>query len=690
MKYTKDLLKVLGFVVIIYVPLIAWDVIDDLKRIEDTTNRETILRINNLQESVNGLLDQGRVLEACQRLTAERNSESIFFFSLRSKEINCQYPENVSQEIKSSEMNKISKVINSEGKKYIIYSNRVNDVNWTTMALVKVINLINSSDPNQNSILIISILKNLALVIYIVFAFVFLAVLILTKSIQNQFRKNGKDPLWLRVINKLFGWLQLQDLKSLQFATTASLKKNEDLVRDQDLLETSLEFSILNEIKLNNHKIPYNFRGTVAKVDINGFSKAVSSGHSKTAQNLTRFLEDFGCELLLRYKGLFEKTVGDEIVVVFKNQDSALMATSFARDLMVEFSALEFDFTNEKRRFTLKSSISSSDLTFSKRAPGYGFLGDALTYTTRLLDVVTIKDRNILSCMKTQSSEIQDLVLIPTELRTIEFKNMATAEGYLIDQFVQIEDIYSARPELIKYFRSNDSLIFLLRKLHSETDFEKMNYIFSLFCDVAIQSTTGKVIAAWIECLKVFEKRVYQDPALSFSFSRLIVEGSRLIPAAQWNASCTDAVVAISRYIEGRINASVVDVLIEKDLNLIAIEQEKSFIIENDQSYRTRGNLLINQAIHQLSDSGLEKVIKMINSRNPLESSTGTYCACRIIIFYRKKNPAELEIFMSYRKLSKILHELYLNRNKDISPRLLKLLDQVNSFNELTYKEVGP
>ena len=123
---------------------------------------------------------------------------------------------------------------------------------------------------------------------------------------------------------------------------------------------------------------------------------------------------------------------------------------------------------------------------------------------------------------------------------------------------------------------------------------------------------------------------------------------------------------------------------------MIAIEQEKSFIIENDQSFRTRGNLLINQAIHQLSDSALEKVIKMIQSKNALESSTGIYCACRIIIFYRRKNPAELETFMTYRRLSKLLHGLYLNKNKDVSPRLLKLLGQVNSYNELTYTEILP
>ena len=34
--------------------------------------------------------------------------------------------------------------------------------------------------------------------------------------------------------------------------------------------------------------------------------------YDKISNDLTKILEDFGCELLLRYKGLFEKTVGDE------------------------------------------------------------------------------------------------------------------------------------------------------------------------------------------------------------------------------------------------------------------------------------------------------------------------------------------------------------------------------------------
>lgn len=683
----KDLFKITIFVLIIYSPIFFLSIYSNFAKLEENTNTVRKEHLQTVREAIQKLLQEDRVLEACQRLAAEQSAAGIQSYTLTSVEGNCEFPTGMRlppiTQMGSTQEFKVA------GINLFFLRDATKDVEWAISTPKKKVDLADMLASNNSKVIIEAIIQSFLSIIYIVAAFAFLGVLVLARAIQNQFRKDGKEPIWFKVLSRAFGWLQLHDLQLVQSASAAMLRKTESLVKDQDLLETSLEVSILNEIRRNNHKMPYSFRGTVAKVDINGFSKAISSGHSKESQSMTKFLEEFGCELLQRYEGLFEKTVGDEIVVVFKSENSALLATAFARDLMREFSQIDFSFSDEKRRFTLKSSISSSELSFGKRAPGYGFLGDALTYATRLLDVVNIKDRNVLSCLKAQAIEVSALVKVPQETKHFEFKNMASADGYLIDQFVQIQEIYDSQPELIKYFRSNDDILFLLEKAKVETDFEKLNFIFSSFYNSSIRVISAAVIASWIDSLKIFEKRVYQDPGLSFSFSRLIVEGSRLVPIQQWNASCTDAIVSISRYIEGRINASVVDVLIEKDLNLIAIEQEKTFIIESDQSFRTRGNLLINQAIHKLSNGVFENVIKMIHSKNGLESSTGIYCACRIIIYYRKTSPAELETFMSYKKLSKVLHGLYLNKHKDVSPRLLKLLDQVNSYNELTYREIA-
>jgi len=67
----------------------------------------------------------------------------------------------------------------------------------------------------------------------------------------------------------------------------------------------------------------------------------------------------------------------------------------------------------------------------------------------------------------------------------------------------------------------------------------------------------------------------------------------------------------------------------------------------------------------------------MIKSENLAESRTGIYCACFIVLHYQKINPAALETFNSYRKLSKILSRLSKEKSVNTSPRLLGLLEQV-------------
>lgn len=685
MKYLGDLFRISIFVFIMYLPLAWFSIQESLQTIHQIRNENVVHNLLKVRASVVLLLQEDRLLEACQKLKAEFEAQSIVSYTLISNEGRCHELIETLPPVKT-----IGAVesFNVKGHLLNFIREKTRSTDWS-IAVPTPLKINFFDELKQNSALRRALLIDILVVIYIIFAFVFCAVLILAKSIQNQYRKNGKDPKWLKFINMTFGKIQLHDLKIVKTATETLIKKNESLIQDRDLLETSLEFSILNEIRENKFNIPYSFIGTVAKVDINGFSKVISKANLKETQNLTKILEDYGCELLQRYNGLFEKTVGDEIVVVFKSQDSALLATAFSRDLMQEFSKINFIFQDENRKFTLKSSISTSEITFSKRAPGFGFLGDALTYTTRLLDVVHIKDRNILSCLKSQSEGINDLVFLPDEFKLFEFKNMQAQECYLIDQFLTIEMAYENKQHLLKYFRSDESLIYLLNKFKIETNPEKLNLIVSCFSKVHVRICHSQFVTTWVETLKIFEKRVHENSELSLLFSRLIMEGGRLIPSSDWTTECTTAIVEISRHIEGRINASIVDLLIEKDLNLFVIENEKSFFIDSDPSFRTRGNLLINQALYQLSDSVFDKVIRMINSNNPLESNTGIYCACRIIIYYQKEQPAELETYNQFKKLTKILDRIKNKKNKKTSTRLLNLIEKMSDFANQKHQDVN-
>lgn len=673
MKYIVDLIKISVFVLILYIPPLWFSTQKTFQQSYDILIKDRVQRISAVKDMATELIATNQIVELCMRLDSERKANNVQFYFVKSSEGECQFIKNIKLDPQSILTKQFSE-FRSEEFSLLVYGDRDAQTQWYVaidspqyMGLFEKI--------QKYEVIREAFIHELLLVVYIIFAFMFFAVVILAKSIQNQYRKQGKDPFWLKVINAVFGIFQLHDMRVLQSATSTLIQQKDSLLKDKDLLETSLEYSILNEVRENNHNIPYTFKGTAARVDINGFSKVVSSGHSYISHNLTHFLEEYGCELLQRYGGLFEKTVGDEIIVVFKTKESAKFALAFARDLMFEFSQLEFDFETEKRFFTLKGSISSSDLTFSKRAPGYGFHGDALTYTARLLDVVNIKDRNILSCMNSEATAIEELVSIPSELKNFEFKNMPSTTGYLIDQFLPLKKAYQEKPYLLSYYRANAHIIELFECIQVEEDFKKIDLVFECFRSFQVRHCNDDLIQAWKKTIRFFEEKARSNREYIATFSKVIMESSALIPKSQWTNECTEILLSISRDLDGRINASIIDVFIGKDLYHIAIENAFSFIIDSDLSYRTRGNLLLSQAYHKLDNKIFRRVIEMIKSGNPLEMNTGVYCACNILIYYKKHNPAELEIHDGYSKLLKVLKNIQ-NSDANLSPRLKEFLNK--------------
>jgi len=675
MKYIRDILRVTIFVLLIYTPIIWYTTqkILDRKILEE--NHLTAQLLGNISGTVTRLLKENRISEICQTLGAEYDVRNLVSYRVQSSDQGeCLAPQDnlyVPQNLGFSIYNNA-----------YYYRAKDKEVDWfISVEMSKKIEywdaILNYSKLRQ------SLLHDLFTVVYIIFTFVFLAVLVFANSIQQRFKRQGRNPLWLRVIKKIFGFLQLQDLRILDLATKEIIQEVDRLEKDIDLLETSLEYSILNEIKQKSKSIPYTFIGTVAKVDINGFSKVIALGDKTGTQRLTQNLEQFGCELLFRYQGLFEKSIGDEIVVVFKGKDSDKLATAFCRDLMREFSDLEFDFNagQEKRQFTLKSAISSSEIVFSKRISGYGFSGDALTFTTRLMDVVQLKDRNVLSILKNQADPIEYLIKVPQDVRTFEFKNMNSQSGYWVDQFKTIQECYELAESSLIYFRSNSDILFLLQKVQTEVSIDKVNVILDCLSKITLRETISQIVSAYIQSIIIFEQKAVANERFVISFTYLITEGARLVPASAWTQACTDCLLSVSRRIDGRVNAAIVEVLIEKNLFQTVSLHHDTFLFPGDQSYRTRGNLLINQALQHLDQDVLSKVINMMNSKVVLESHTGIYCACHISQYYQAYNPAELLIYNKHdqiiEQLQVILNEKKAQNNTAIiSDRLAEMIQK--------------
>lgn len=657
-----------------YLPVAWLSVVQTLKQWDHVEILKASTRFQQTVIAANQYLSSNMMIDACISLDSGIVANNILAYWVSDSENTCQKNELIISKFQNMlKQTGITSLAISNGMVVSYYKTKIGKIDFIAAA---------ETNPSKTLIqrlkespdLRTALYKDILIAIYIIFAFIFLGVLILAESIRNQFRKSGEDPRWLKIINKIFGFIQLHDLKVLKFANQALIKQTDDLERDKELLETSLEFSILNEIKLQNKKVPYGFQGTVVKVDINGFSKVIAAGHKNATLSLTRALEEYGCELLQRYGGLFEKTVGDEIVVVFKNENSQLNAVAFARDLMEEFSKIEFDFGSEKRKFTLKASLSSSPITFSKRPSGYGFSGDALTFTTRLLDVVKLKDRNILSLLKESSEDVKDLIYFPPVADRFEFKNMNPADGYQIDQFLSFEKAYSSQPQFLKFFKSDTDILQIFEKILSEPDFEKVKNLLFCLSEIQVRRASAELILGWKSFVQTLVEKQGQMANSEFILAQAITLASQLIPNESWDQSCIDLVLSVPRNIQGRVNASVVELLSNKNLVQIVMNQADTFIIPNDHSFRTRGNLLLNQGLYQLSENVFSELLKMLNSPNELEMGTGIYTAAQLIKHYRATNPAALETFDQYKKVIHRLQYLQKNKSEQISSRLKEMI----------------
>ncbi|MFS4459476.1 hypothetical protein [Bdellovibrio sp. HCB2-146] len=672
MKYFKDVLKVVIYVLIFYTPVALYSLWHVTQDVNKQAAKEAVSTLQSSNTLVKNLIAKNQSAEACQQLQAEQRAGRLVAYQVQSSDFVCSFPDSV-HAMPVTQANGRVEAFELSNIPVLVVRDQEAGAEWY-LALNSPAKASIFEYLQNESIVQWAFFQEILMVIYTALALVVFAVLMMAKVIQSQFKDGDSTPKWVKSFFKLFSGLQLHDLTIVRRATQVTTAFITSQKKDKDLLETSLEESILHEIRENHHSIPYSFDGTVTKVDINGFSKVVASGQSNQAYYLTNSLEEFGCELLKRYDGLYEKTVGDEIVAVFKTKDSQKLAAAYARDLMREFSQKVFLVSDkDERRFTLKSSISSSRITFRKRPSGYGFDGDALTHTTRLLETITEKSVNTMSCQVHEADKISELCKIPAQAQTFELKNMSAVQGYWINAWSSVEDIYTQAPTLLQFFRSDSDILTILKLTRQENDLNRISHAFSTLRKIQVHLCSVEVLLGWRETLSHFHQRAQQDKKYAEILSDIIMLGKTLIPTHQWNEECSAAVLNISRNIEDRINASVAEVLAEKGVPSLVIENERNLISgAPSNSFRTKGNILLAHAIQKLDDKVFVDLIKMMNSNNKLERHTGVYCTYNVIDHYKKQNPALLELCSHYEKAEQLLLKIREN-DKDLSPRLREM-----------------
>lgn len=658
--YLRDFFKVVFYVLVLYIP-VAWysteKAIDSLY--EHQINQSTVT-LRELDERIGKSLQHGDSSLACLQLKASADTHNIAAYFLDSSEASCSYPEGLVA-MPPMAVGEI-KTFSVKGVLLTFIKGSNQGTSWI-VGLASPVRKSFGTYLLSESAILKAFLSEISYVIYVACLLVFFVVLIFAKGLKERLRAKGKNPWWLRLIESTFGRMKLHDLKIVETATLSLSRKAEDLQRDKDLLETSLEFSILNEIKANNAHVPYAFPGTVAKVDINGFSKVVNSSHEDASYYLTESLELFGCELLQRYGGLFEKTVGDEIVVVFRHGDHRKFAAAFIRDLMREFSSLEFQIGVELRSFTLKGSFSSSQINFRKRPSGYGFDGEALTKASRLLDTVTEKSNNVVSCLAVDEPSVDSLIRKKIGPQTLAFKNMSSAEVYWLTEFIEVESAL-ADQDLLPYFRSDYDIIYLLSQVCSA----QSTQVLATLKEVTVRKCSDEVVASWCQALTLALN------SLSASeISKLIMLALNLVPSEKWTSKCSDLLLSIPLTRDDRINSSIIAVFVKHDIRALAhLDSVENIKFEN--TFRAKGDLLLGKAILNLNEKTLQELSTMLHSNIELERNTAIYCCCALLLHYRKEGGARLESYSGYYQILKKLKDIYKQNFKDLSARLKTLL----------------
>lgn len=701
--------------------MLWWNAQRAVDIMNETRKKDYAYRLNYTSYNYKQLLKQNRIEEACIRLKADFDGMYIESYHLVTKDLICHEPQNfdaIQASILRARLSPMDlaaetqprnllltetvKKASSDGgftyQKEVFSRFKFEDIDW--------IYSIKDYEPltyydwlKKDELIRQSLFEQILIVCYIVFTFVFFSVLVRVDSIKQSLKKSGSIPIWQKAFNRIFSALQLNDLATIERASAKVVEENSKLQIENSILERSLEYTLLQEIQKSNQDVPFNFTGTVAKVDINGFSQVVAVGGANTSFELAIELEKLGCEILQRYDGLFEKTIGDEIVVVFRGEDSQLKAVAFMRDLMQAFSKLEFDFGGKKRSFYLKGSFATSEIVFTKRAAGYGFLGDAFTLTTRLMESITNRERNSISFLSNDLSNIQILGQKFEPAQEIQFKNM---QKYLVSQcyeFSSFRDVVQSKVmnatsgtnefnlpiafnwNILNLFRSDQNLIDQLEwAVHSSSGIIS-NSIFNHVSRFEVREASTIFISAIKNCVEtlVNNRDILDRPR---KLSRLLASTLKLVPSHQWNDELTQSILKVPTNIEGRINAGIIELLMEKDPASLQSIDLGQLILADDKSFRTRGQILVLEARLELSSRILKKIINMIESENENESATGLFVASAVVQYYWDRRAAELVMIDEFSRMTLLIF----NCLKAGKP---KLSERLQEYVQTTYSKMA-
>ncbi|WP_415063180.1 hypothetical protein [Bdellovibrio sp.] len=597
-----------------------------------------------LSKTTQGYLNDQNADIACRSLKEAYNNGYIAFFMIRHEKNGVLCFENKEHDVSKINLRyKIFDELVSTPKSGTAY--RATDIG----SYLLVTGSVNDSDEQikamqeaRNKYAWYYFLKGLvifALVLYLVLAPLF-------GSIRSVSEKGFISQKLLSWANRLLRFSEFDTLARASEATYFKLKETEE---ELALVSSTVTKKLLDEVKQSGHKLPINFDATILRFDLNDYTKTFLNTHPEDMLDLMVRYAAISDELINRHDGLVYQFIGDEFVVVFKNDDKNmhnrnLRATCCIRDI---FNSLED--IGGPRAFTLKASISTSKLWFMKLPFGYFYAGLALIKSQRMLNEIADKDRNRLIVESAMTDEIKQIAIL-NNAQNVLFKGFSSNETITF-----VDSFFSETPT--EYLPKTDQCIVEIMNSLRQTPDSAENLIKTLrsFKPGYVSDDVLRAYASTLQIYTSFEIGT-KFPTATETF---MMVGRTLIPKGQWTIDLTTSILAIEEGVSPRIYANAIETLLEKvPFATVAssIELLKKKIPDN--YYRLMGNVLSGRIKQEPNRILLKDLLDLLKSNNERLVTTGIWIARDSLPLVLRQNPTKLKIFSEYNRILESLNNL--------------------------------
>lgn len=682
----KDIIKISAVLFVIHLGFFSFSMFYILKNIYENRTIDQIKFIDNVSSSIQTQLDfekspEDKVKRSCQLLETKLNAHEILFFYFEYQNVSCSGPEEYPRD--NFNFSYSGRLLGGGPNDLYYKPYVVGDAKYAVGLKLEgkqdFIRTLFASHAFRTDLIteIIKMFVSFFLTNYLVIG-------LFLNEIKDQFRSaNNSSSRFQKLILKFFSLFRISDLLKIQKASHSVISQKTSLESENRVFAKALTTKMLEEIKNKKSKIPYTFDAVIVRVDLNYFTKMFFSSPNEKMLKLIQEYSEVGFELLERYNGLLYQFVGDEVVVAFQDtetEDRYKLAISYIRDFFSAFGVFQFDMGDGVlRNFTIKASLANSKTTFYQLPFGYFYNGENLISSQRVLSMIDIKDHNVMSCLKKDAESIMDFVEGTFEEKEVLLKNYPQAsELILFDKFTSLEKFYNLKSDLTQYFRSDNAIIFYLKQLII-SDNANQDFILRTLSIIKPHDVKPEVAETWKQGIKELLKDAPNLTIQNLKFLATYVSLARnLIPNKNWTTELTNELISIPQDLDLRLNANIIEVLGDKlsidELNLF---WKTNSTLKSDRTYRPDGNILLLRALHKLEAKTTKDILFMLKSENILQKHTGVYVAIEVIKYYRRHNPAELEVSQEIQDIIKILNNMKDSEESGLSNRLNNLLGEI-------------